>query len=236
MDPTTRRYAPGISAVGTIFIGLLSFWLSFVALASIARESAFSGIQAYAWPLIVDGLILIASITAFALEGAKGRWFAWMVLVAGAVVSLWGNGLHAWRATESTGAVAASLVPPIALLIATRLTETLIRARKRQKAPEPPETAIPVVEAVEDSGPGDGGSKVQILDPWPDLPEPPAATAPAPAEPPVDNPPTDPEKLREYVLAMIAEDPKIANTTIAKKVGKSEATIRRWRTAAQVSV
>ena len=55
--------------VGTVFIALGAFWLSFTALADLAARSGVDRGQAWAWPLIVDGIIVVATVAVVALAG-----------------------------------------------------------------------------------------------------------------------------------------------------------------------
>lgn len=85
--------------------------------------------MAWAWPLIVDGVIIAATVGVVALTRNA---YAWCLLAAAAAVSLAGNGAHAWLATGSWVAVGVSQVPPLALVAVTHLSVLL-----RQGADEP---------------------------------------------------------------------------------------------------
>lgn len=121
------------AAAGTVAIGLAAFWLSFTALADLAHRSGIGAGQAWVWPLLVDGLIVVATIAVVALDGRAGAWYAWALLSCGALVSVVANILHAIVAADSSvasglaGVVAA--VPPLVLLASTHLTVVLIRSR-----------------------------------------------------------------------------------------------------------
>ena len=52
-----RRWAVITSVAGTVFIAAGAFWLSFTALVDLAARSGVGAGQAWAWPLIVDGII-----------------------------------------------------------------------------------------------------------------------------------------------------------------------------------
>ena len=49
------------AATGTVLIGIGAFWLSFMALADLAARSGIALGQAWIWPLLVDGLIVVES-------------------------------------------------------------------------------------------------------------------------------------------------------------------------------
>lgn len=127
-----RRLAVMTAIVGTVFIAAGAFWLSFTALADLARRSGIEAGQAWAWPLIVDGIIVVATVAVVALAGQRRpTWFPWTLLAAGAIVSVTANAIHAVIAADSDvpSVLAASVaaVPPLVLLAITHLTVILTR-------------------------------------------------------------------------------------------------------------
>ena len=70
-----------------------AFWLSFTALADLAARSGIGTGQAWAWPLIVDGIIVVATVAIVALAGQKAAWYPWALLIGDAVVSVTANAL-----------------------------------------------------------------------------------------------------------------------------------------------
>jgi len=133
--PVMRRRGGRIAVItavaGTVLIALGAFWLSFTALADLARRSGIEPSQAWAWPLIVDGIIVVATVAVVALAGQRGAWYPWGLLAAGAIVSVTANALHAVVAADADvpGVLAASVaaVPPLVLLAITHLTVILTR-------------------------------------------------------------------------------------------------------------
>ncbi|HCG2982176.1 DUF2637 domain-containing protein [Corynebacterium striatum] len=125
------RLAVSTALAGTVLIALGAFWLSFTALADLARRSGISEGQAWAWPLIVDGIIVVATVSVVALAGHRAAWYPWMLLAAGALVSVTANAIHAVIAADADvpGLLAASVaaVPPLVLLAITHLTVILTR-------------------------------------------------------------------------------------------------------------
>lgn len=121
------------SLTGTIVLALGAFWLSFTALRDLAVLAGISEAQAWVWPLIVDGVILEATVSVVALrnQAASARRFAWLLLSAGAAVSVAANVTHAIVAADArVPAVIAALVasvPPLVLLAMTHLTVELLR-------------------------------------------------------------------------------------------------------------
>ncbi len=125
------RLAVITAVAGTVLIALGAFWLSFTALADLARRSGVDEGQAWAWPLIVDGIIVVATVSVVALAGQRSAWYPWALLAAGAIVSVTANALHAVVAADADvpGVLAASVaaVPPLVLLAITHLTVILTR-------------------------------------------------------------------------------------------------------------
>ncbi|GAB2991650.1 DUF2637 domain-containing protein [Actinotalea caeni] len=140
MKGQSRRWAVATSTGGTVGIAGFAFWLSFIALTDLARRSGVAEGQAWAWPLIVDGLIVVATVAAFALDGHRSAWYPWLLLMAATGVSVAGNVMHATVTADAgvpallAGCVAA--VPPLMLLASTHLTVVLIRSTR----PPEPET------------------------------------------------------------------------------------------------
>ncbi|AZT94741.1 MAG: DUF2637 domain-containing protein [Brevibacterium aurantiacum] len=143
-----RRWAVVAAASGTVLIGGGAFWLSFVALADLAVRSGIDARQAWIWPLLVDGLIVVATVAVVALDGHRSAWYPWALLIAGAGMSVTANAAHAIvAATASVPALLAAIVaavPPLVLLASTHLTVVLTRSTKTTI--ESPATEPPVVE------------------------------------------------------------------------------------------
>ncbi|WP_246227189.1 DUF2637 domain-containing protein [Propioniciclava coleopterorum] len=114
-----------------MFIAAGAFWLSFTALADLAARSGIGAGQAWAWPLIVDGIIVVATVAVVALAGQRSAWYPWALLTGGALVSVTANAIHAVVAADADvpGILAASVaaVPPVVLLAITHLTVILTR-------------------------------------------------------------------------------------------------------------
>ncbi|MEE1620883.1 DUF2637 domain-containing protein [Zafaria sp. J156] len=132
--PRSRRWAVVTAVAGTVFIAAGAFWLSFTALADLAARSGVGGSQAWAWPLIVDGIIVVATVAVVALAGQRSAWYPWALLIGGAAVSVTANALHAVVAADADvpGVLAAAVaaVPPVVLLAITHLTVILTRPQR----------------------------------------------------------------------------------------------------------
>lgn len=125
------RLAMLTAVVGTVFIAAGAFWLSFTSLADLARRSGLGVERAWAWPLIVDGIIVVATVAVVVLAGSPGAWYPWALLLLGALISVAGNALHAVVTATSEVplvlAAAVAAVPPLVLLAITHLTSVLAR-------------------------------------------------------------------------------------------------------------
>jgi len=123
------RIAVWTAVAGTVFIAVGAFWLSFTALADLARRSGIAPTQAWAWPLIVDGIIVVGTVAVVALAGQRDAWYPWMLLMAGAATSVAANAIHAVVAADADVppvlAASVAAVPPLVLLAITHLTVVL---------------------------------------------------------------------------------------------------------------
>ena len=124
-----RRWAAVTAVAGTVFIAAGAFWLSFTSLTDLAARSGIGAGQAWAWPLIVDGIIVVATVAVVALAGHRSAWYPWTLLVGGALVSVTANSIHAVVAADADlpAMLAASVaaVPPVVMLAITHLTVIL---------------------------------------------------------------------------------------------------------------
>ena len=164
-----RRWAARTAIAGTCLIAFGAFWLSFTALADLAARSGIASGQAWAWPLIVDGIIVVATVSVVALAGQRSAWYPWMLLGGAALISVTANAVHAVVSADvdvpGVLAAAVAAVPPIVLLAITHLT--VILTRKPDDNPPAPSSEAPVVAVrpmpVPDDPPG--------LAPTRDMPE-----------------------------------------------------------------
>ncbi|WP_152363200.1 DUF2637 domain-containing protein [Microlunatus speluncae] len=133
--PPGRSWAVTTAVAGTVFIAAGAFWLSFTSLADLATRSGIDAGQAWAWPLIVDGIIVTATVAVVALAGDRAAWYPWALLIGGASVSVTANALHAVVAADVSvpPVLAASVasVPPVVLLAITHLTVILTQREDR---------------------------------------------------------------------------------------------------------
>ena len=207
-SPRGRRLAVVTAITGTVFIAAGAFWLSFTALADLARRSGIDAGQAWAWPLIVDGIIVVATVAVVALASQRRpTWYPWTLLAAGAVVSVMANAIHAIIAADADVppilAASVAAIPPLVLLSITHLTVILTRP-----VPEPATLAREediTVSAMPDE----------------------AATADVPAEVDV---PVAPLSERRAEAAQLREAEGWSNKRIARHLGVHPSTVGRWFT------
>lgn len=218
------RLAVSTAVAGTVLIALGAFWLSFTALADLARRSGISEDQAWAWPLIVDGIIVVATVSVVALAGHRAAWYPWMLLAAGALVSVTANALHAVIAADADvpGLLAAAVaaVPPLVLLAITHLTVILTRPISPNNFPS---TAATTVEFVDEAD-IDGEQEDAAWRPVPDSRS--AATPPSTDEAPSISP--DPGELDRRTVAAGLREQGWSNKRIAKHFGVHPSTVGRW--------
>ncbi|WP_236567130.1 DUF2637 domain-containing protein [Nocardia sp. CY41] len=173
------RLARWSAVVIIIAVGAAAFRLSFATLKDLAVLAHIPASDAWLFPLIVDGTILLATFGVLVLANAPERRFFVTVLVIGSVVSVAGNSLHAVAAGRELPWWASALVAaiaPISLLADTHGLALLIRAAQRDSAPEP--APAPVVEPAAEQVPVEPEREpepVPVPDPEPEpepLPEP----------------------------------------------------------------
>ncbi len=152
-----RRWAAMTAVAGTVFIAAGAFWLSFTSLADLAARSGIGAGQAWAWPLIVDGIIVVATVAVVALAGQRSAWYPWALLVGGALVSVTGNAIHAVVAADADVprmlAASVAAVPPVVLLAITHLTVILTRTTDPASALTAAAESIPALPSGEPEPP-----------------------------------------------------------------------------------
>jgi len=130
---------------GTVLISSGAFILSFTALTDLASAAGIHPGLTWIWPLIVDGLIVVATIGVVALAGRAQVWYPWVLLIGASALSITANAVEAtMRAitVASWVAVAVSAVPPLVLLAVTHLTVVLGKPVRQTTAVTTPQAPV----------------------------------------------------------------------------------------------
>ncbi len=224
-----HRWAVTTAVAGTVFIAAGAFWLSFTSLADLARRSGIGAGQAWAWPLIVDGIIVVATVAVVALAGTHASWYPWALLIGGASVSVTANAIHAVIAADAdvpsilAGAVAA--VPPVVLLAITHLTVILTRPPEPHHATAEPPDAVRAWPGIDDATSADLARPDVLPSPAPTSVEP--GSEPASIGVGLNLEPAADRRERAAALHELGWP----NKQIARQLGVHPSTVGRWLTA-----
>lgn len=207
---------------GNLCLAAAAFVLSFTALRDLAGLAGVPLGQAWLWPLVVDGVILEATISVVALRNGtpSARRFAWLLLICGAGISVVANITHALViADDRVPALIAGFVasvPPLTLVASTHLTVELIR---NAATPTLVDTAAGATEPAEPS-------PLRTTDTSPDEP----VTLPTDRAPEPDGLSRGEQQALARQLAQ-QTDPKLSRLEIARRVGVHATTVGRWLSA-----
>jgi hypothetical protein len=133
----TLRWATGAAIFGSLALTAGGFKLSFDSLSALARMAGIGANDSWIWPVIIDGLIVVATLAILALagHGRRALVYPWTLLFCGAAASVAANAEHA-RLTHLagvSGAVAMTIAaaPPIVMLASTHLAVALVQRAAR---------------------------------------------------------------------------------------------------------
>ena len=231
-----------VSIAGTTAICVAAFWLSYEALTDLADQSGVT--TPWLWPLIVDGLIVVATVAVVARAGR----YAWGLLIAAVTVSVAGNVLHAalpdgvlpaWlRATVAA-------VPPVALVAVTHLAVVLrqahtnlhrdavadatTRSTEPRSYAEPPQVSARDIARCDATVSPETDDVTALAESSEEEMSPPhlhLLDAPIATDRTADN---DARDNRAKALAMLSQGMPVCD--IADELGVHRATIYRWRTS-----
>lgn len=127
MSSPVSRKVLYLLALGVASLAIGAFTLSFDALRSLASLAGIRDELSFLWPLVVDGFIVVATVSAVVMRdrGWRSAWYPWATLICFGTISVIGNALHAHAHASSTigigVAAMVSAVPAIALLLASHL-------------------------------------------------------------------------------------------------------------------
>lgn len=153
------------SVAGTTLLAVGGFVLSFAALRDLVVRVGMPADLAWLWPLLIDGMIVEATLAVVALAQRGSRravWYAWFLLAVGALVSVGSNGAHAVISGHGWAGAAAASVPPVVLLATTHLTVLLMAAPESSAAPAQVPAAVVAPELQPEPGPDGGGSPALV--------------------------------------------------------------------------
>jgi hypothetical protein len=119
------RWVQPVSAAGVLGIGAAAFLLSYDALHSLAVASGVRPGLARIWPGVLDGFIVVATLTVVAAKRARqATWYPWALVALFSAASVVFNILHALDRYLAAARWVGPLVfamPPLALVLATHL-------------------------------------------------------------------------------------------------------------------
>jgi hypothetical protein len=119
------RWVQPTSAAGVLGIGAAAFLLSYDALHSLALASGVRPGLARIWPGVLDGFIVVATLTVVAAKRARQpTWYPWALVALFSAASVAFNILHAldrYLTAARWVAPLAFAMPPVALVLATHL-------------------------------------------------------------------------------------------------------------------
>jgi len=124
---------------GVVGLAVAGFAMSYDALHSLAVEQGVPAALAWLWPLVVDGFIVIASLSVVrAVADGQRASYPWLLVLAFSGISVAFNVVHA-APTLVDRLVAA--IPPAALVLSFELLMRQLRAALR-----PVDDAIPIAK------------------------------------------------------------------------------------------
>lgn len=223
------RLAGRLAVAGTAVLGLGGFVLSFTALRDLAVRVGMPEDLAWIWPLLIDGLIIEATLAVVRLSQLRSRaiWYAWVLLAGGATVSVGSNGVHAVATGHGLAGAAASAVAPTVLLAMTHLTVLLLEPPTIKDAGDAQETGpgnpdTEVVGPEEHASATENAPSAEPVSPEPVATEMPAHESQAP---PASE--SDGFDLEAWVRAQEADGISVTGTQVAELMGCSPSTGRR---------
>lgn len=224
-----------LPAAATYAIAVLAFALSYSNLAALAGRAGYGPVMAHVWPLVVDGLAVVATAAVMRLRAS--RVYAWSLLAASTAVSIVaGAAAHLLPAGPLPGwaGAAVAVVPPLCLLVAPHLAVQLRRdavgATHTPTAEAPAvETAAPTVDEPADTTVRESRKVAAEQDRRISTRPEPVRDAlfdvPAIGEAPA---PMTRDDMKAKALHLLATT-NMSQRAVAARVGTSEASVRRWR-------
>lgn len=223
-----------IDAYATYGIAVLAFALSYSKLTDLALRAGYGHHMAQAWPIIVDGLAIVATRGVMKLRNRNSRRYAWTLLGASTAVSIVAavaGAMYPAGPLPAVAAAAVSIVPPLCLLVAPHLA---VKLHRESQAPEvaaatventevaPKEVAPAVAEPKVAPNKGTATNVVSLI-----------KVAPAGATNIATKRKSNQEKRAEAVALGLTRNYK--KREIARMVGASDTSVRRWLAEAGIA-
>jgi uncharacterized protein DUF2637 len=236
------RWVQPTSAAGVLGIGAAAFLLSYDALHSLALASGVRPGLARIWPGVLDGFIVVATLTVVAAKRAsRSTWYPWVLVVLFSAASVAFNILHALGQSLAPADLVAALVfamPPVALVLATHLLlQQGVWRRQQTRA------AAAIGEPVTaNAAPPAAGSTVRPVDvrtPEPESVSTPSRATGEPPAPPVRQPGAADAATRDRAQRLYAEATaagrKLTGADLGRALGTSDSygrlLLREFRTS-----
>jgi Protein of unknown function (DUF2637) len=199
------RWVQPVSAAGVLGIGAAAFLLSYDALHSLAVASGVRPGLARIWPGVLDGFIVVATLTVVAAKRARQpTWYPWALVALFSAASVAFNILHALDKYLTAARWVGPLVfamPPLALVLATHL---LLQQGAWRRQHTHATTRRPAgVTPADDS-----------------QPEPAATTAPRPVALATDA--ATRERAQQLVAEAAAAGRKLTGAQLGRAIGRSD--------------
>jgi Protein of unknown function (DUF2637) len=233
------RWVQPTSAAGVLGIGAAAFLLSYDALHSLALASGVRPGLARIWPGVLDGFIVVATLTVVAAKRAnRPTWYPWALVVLFSAASVAFNILHAiGQALARAGWVAALVfaMPPVALVLATHLLlQQGVWRRQHTLATAREPLAGGTTERPADSSATSGDGPTTRPEPQP---TPPTDTTGPPARP-LPHPPSADAATKDRARQLYAEAQaagrKLTGADLGRALGTSDSygrlLLREFRT------
>lgn len=225
-----------VAGYATFLIAFLAFALSYSKLFALAERAGYSSNMAHLWPLIVDGLAVVATLGVLRLRKSGYAWFLLIASTAVSVVAAVASAMFRAGALPPVAAALVSIVPPLCLLFAPHLAVQLVReAQEDETLNVEVESVVESVGEVEQDDATDLEPVVEVEEPAP-LEESEADVAPA-----LDLN-IDPSMSNAQIRTIQREEALklVSNTTlslreIAQKVGVSDMSVGRWAREAGIN-
>lgn len=209
-----------VASAGTLAVMAAGFTLSFDGIRAVAIAAYVNRQLAWMLPVAIDGAMAVAMVTAIVLRSlGKTPFYPWLVVAAGAAISIACNALHAYVHAGAIElppriAMAVSAIPALTLALSVHLLVTLATAVVSARTTPSPAMVTIAAPVVEPTAPA-------LLDESPEAPEISADGVGSG----VTAPPLPP---REHAYLLWRADPDMGAARIGPVIGKSVRQTQRY--------